>query len=203
EDIIHPFANAFVESIGASAAAVYLDTGGETLEFAGNTTGRRPAEHLALAKTRASAIAISSATGKPVEITDAEQAAEPMRSRMREWGHRALYIQPLRAASESVGALMVTWQDPHRFTGDERELIGVLAGMGATAIRSMRLYLKLDDAYLSTVSKLTAMIQARDGYHEDHQRRIAADAVSIGERLGLEDAALRDPPHACLFHPLR
>ena len=42
----------------------------------------------------------------------------------------------------------MTWHEPHRFTDDERELIGVLAGMGSTAIRSMRLYLKLDDAYL-------------------------------------------------------
>src|SRR3981081_574492 len=63
----------------------------------------------------------------------------------------------------------------------------------------MRLYLKLDDAYLSTVSTLTAMIQASDGYHEDHQRRIAADTVAIGERLGLDDAALRDLRYAPLF----
>jgi diguanylate cyclase (GGDEF)-like protein len=66
----------------------------------------------------------------------------------------------------------------------------------------MRLYLKLDDAYLSMVSKLTAMIQARDGYHEDHQRRIAADAVAIGERLGLDDPTLRDLRYASLFHSL-
>ncbi len=201
-DVVRLFAQAFVESIGASAAAVYLDTGGETLEFAGNTTGRLPSEHFALAKAGPSAIADAIESGRPVEITDSEQTAEPTRSRLTEWGYRALYVQPLRAASESVGALLVTWEDPHRFTGDERELIGVLAGMGATAIRSMRLYLKLDDAYLSTVSKLTAMIQARDGYHEDHQRRIAADAVAIGERLGLDDATLRDLRYGSLFHSL-
>jgi len=201
-DVVKLFAKAFVESIGASAAAVYLDTGGETLEFAGNTTGRLPSEHFALAKAGPSAIADAIASGKRVEITDSEQTAEPTRSRLTEWGYRALYVQPLRAATESVGALLVTWEDPHRFTGDERELIGVLAGMGATAIRSMRLYLKLDDAYLSTVSKLTAMIQARDGYHEDHQRRIAADAVAIGERLGLDDLTLRDLRYGSLFHSL-
>jgi diguanylate cyclase (GGDEF)-like protein len=202
EDVIQLFANAFVSSIGASAAAVYLDTGGESLEFAGNTTGRRPAEYLALPKSADNPVTATLASGRPIEITDADQVPEPMRSRMREWGHRALFVQPLGAASESVGALLVTWRDPHRFTDDERELIGVLAGMGATAIRSMRLYLKLDDAYLSTVSKLTAMIQARDGYHEDHQRRIAADAVAIGERLGLDDATLRDLRYASLFHSL-
>jgi diguanylate cyclase (GGDEF)-like protein len=201
EDVIRLFANAFVESIGASAAAVYLDTGGETLEFAGNTTGRRPAEHFALSRS-ATPLASALESGLPIEMTDSEQSPEPTRSRLREWGYRALFVQPLRAASESVGALMVLWHEPHRFTGDERELIGVLAGMGATAIRSMRLYVKLDDAYLSTVSTLTAMIQARDGYHEDHQRRIAADAVALGERLGLNDATLRDLRYASLFHSL-
>lgn len=202
EDVIQLFATAFVSSIGASAAAVYLDTGGESLEFAGNTTGRRPTEHLALSKATPSDYMTALESGKPVEITDAEQAPEPTRARLREWGHRALLVQPLRAASESVGLLLVTWTEPHRFTDDERELIGVLSGMGATAIRSMRLYLKLDDAYLSTVSKLTAMIQARDGYHEDHQRRIAADAVALGERLGLGDDVLRDLRYASLFHSL-
>ena len=202
EDVIKLFANAFVESIGASAAAVYLDTGGETLEFAGNTTGRHPTGHLTISKAAPGAMATVLESGKPLEVADSEQSPEPTRAAMREWGHRALFVQPLRAASESVGVLMVTWKDPHRFSGDERELIGVLAGMGATAIRSMRLYLKLDDAYLSTVSKLTAIIQARDGYHEDHQRRIAADAVALGERLGLDDATLRDLRYGSLFHSL-
>lgn len=201
EDVVQLFANAFVSSIGASAAAVYLDTGGETLEFAGNTTGRRPRE-LALSKATPSDLMIALESGRPVELADAEQAPEPTRARMREWGHRALFIQPLRAASESVGLLLLMWAEPHRFTDDERELIGVLSGMGATAIRSMRLYRKLDDAYLSTVSKLTAMIQARDGYQEDHQRRIAADAVALGERLGLGDDVLRDLRYASLFHSL-
>jgi diguanylate cyclase (GGDEF)-like protein len=202
EDVIQLFAKSFVDSIGASAAGVYLDNGGETLEFAGNSTGRRPSDLLALSKSGADTVVAAVESGEPVEVTDSDEAPEPMRSRMREWGHRALFVQPLRAASESVGVLLVTWTDPHQFTADERELIGVLAGMGATAIRSTRLYQQLDDAYLSTVSKLTAMIQARDGYSEDHQRRIAADAVAIGERLGLDDGGLRDLRYGSLFHSL-
>src|SRR5438445_6221100 len=97
EDVIKLFAGAFVESIGASAAAVYLDTGGETLEFAGNTTGRSPGEHVALSKG-ATAVLAAVASGKPLEIPDAEQIPEPTRSPMREWGHRALCVQPLRDA---------------------------------------------------------------------------------------------------------
>src|SRR5256885_4412644 len=64
-DVVKLFAKAFVESIGASVAAVYLDTGGETLEFAGNTTGRLPAEHFALSKAGPSAIAEAIGSGTP------------------------------------------------------------------------------------------------------------------------------------------
>src|SRR6202022_2145808 len=37
---------------------------------------------------------------------------------------------------------------------------------------------------------------------EDHQRRIAADAIALGQRLGLDDDALRDLRYASLFHSL-
>jgi diguanylate cyclase (GGDEF)-like protein len=138
----------------------------------------------------------------PLEVEDAATAPDPMRSMMLERGQHALYVQPLRAADTTIGVFFVVWPKPHTFNDEERELIGVLAGMGAAAIRSMRLYLELDDAYLSTVSKLTAMIEARDGYHEDHQRRIAADAVGVGERLGFDDEGLRDLRYGSLFHSL-
>src|SRR5438045_8771070 len=47
-----------------------------------------------------------------------------------------------------------------------------------------------------------ATILARDHYREDHQRKIAADAVAVGERLTLNDAELRDLRYASLFHSL-
>src|SRR5207248_8048927 len=87
EDTVQLFTNAFVDSIGASAAAVYLDTGGETLEFAGNSSGRNPGEHVALSKASPSGFAAALESGKPIEVTDSEQAPGPLRGRMREWGH--------------------------------------------------------------------------------------------------------------------
>src|SRR3981081_4931060 len=47
-----------------------------------------------------------------------------------------------------------------------------------------------------------ATIAARDHYREDHQRKIAADAVAVGERLHLSDHELRDLRYASLFHSL-
>src|SRR5439155_464929 len=43
---------------------------------------------------------------------------------------------------------------------------------------------------------------ARDHYREDHQRKIAADAVAMGERLELSENELRDLRYASLFHSL-
>src|SRR5437867_8728992 len=87
-------------------------------------------------------------------------------------------------------------------TDDERELIGILAGVGATTIRSIRLYRELDDAYRSAVATLMSTIVARDHYREDHQRKIAADAVAVGERLKMSENELRDLRYASLFHSL-
>lgn len=199
-DLLKLLAQSVVSTIDASGTYIYLDDGaGENLEFAA-TNDDRPVAVKSLPKNETLDRVLEQR--QPVEVEDSATAPEPMRSMMLERGQRALYIQPLRAADTSIGMFFVVWAEPHEFTDDDRELIGVLAGMGAAAIRSMRLYLELDDAYLSTVSKLTAMIEARDGYHEDHQRRIAADAVGVGERLGFDDEALRDLRYGSLFHSL-
>jgi diguanylate cyclase (GGDEF)-like protein len=198
-ELLKLLAQSVVSSIGASGTYIYLDDGGENLQFAA-TNDDRPVTVKTLPRTGTLASVFEHR--QPIEVADASKAPDPMRRMMLERNQHALFIQPLRAADTSIGVFLVVWADPHEFTDDERELIGVLAGMGAAAIRSIRLYLELDDAYLSTVSKLTAMIEARDGYHEDHQRRIAADAVATGERLGFDDDALRDLRYASLFHSL-
>ena len=198
-DLLKLLAQSVVSTIGASGTYIYLDDGGENLEFAASNDDR-PVTVKSLPRSETLDQVLE--RRNPLEIEDATQAPDPMRKMLLERGQQALYIQPLRAADTSIGVFFVVWAEPRQFSNDDRELIGVLAGMGAAAIRSMRLYLELDDAYLSTVSKLTAMIEARDGYHEDHQRRIAADAVGVGERLGFDDEALRDLRYGSLFHSL-
>ena len=75
DDVIDLFAKAFVNSIGASAAAVYLDTGGETLEFAGNTTGRSPGEHVALSKGATAVLAAVESGNRSPNRRDRECAS--------------------------------------------------------------------------------------------------------------------------------
>src|SRR2546427_2604581 len=194
-------AESMVDLLNPTMAAVYLEKGGgETLEFAAST-GKPASDTLALPKSMP-LIARVLESGQPVTIANRGEGPEGARSLLERFGQQALLVHPLRSADQNVGVLLVTWGEPHPLTDEERELVGILAGIGASTIRSVRLYRELDDAYLSTVSTLMSMIVARDHYREDHQRKIAASAVAIGQRLDLSDDALRELRHASLFPPL-
>jgi diguanylate cyclase (GGDEF)-like protein len=182
-------------------AAVYLDDGGDVLVRADVGEGDA-AGVTTIPKREGLPTYRALVTGEPVEITSADDLPEPSRRMMVESGTRTVLVHPLRAADESVGVLYVGWDEPRRLTDEDRELVGIIAGIGATALRSLRVYGELEDAYLSTVTTLTATIQAREGYREDHLRRIAADAVALGERLRLPDDALRALKYAALFHSI-
>ena len=199
--LVKAVAGSVQSMMSASAVAVYLDGGGDRLEYAA-TTGNAPKDVLSLPKTMP-AIAKVLETGEPVQIHDDDvNTAASTKKLFKRFGHRTALLQPLRLADRLVGILFITWRQRHAVPEAESELIGVLAGISAAAIRSIGLYRELDDAYLSTVSALTATIEARDSYREDHQRRVAADAVALGERLQLPDDELRDLRYASLFHAL-
>ncbi len=199
-DVTRLLAESVVDLLKPAVCAIYLDKGGDTLDFA-FSTGKPTSDVLALPKNTP-LIARVLESGQPVAIPQREDAPETTRKLLERFGHEAVLVHPLRSADQTVGVLFVTWREPHLMTDEERELIGILAGVGASTIRSIRLYRELDDAYLSTVSTLMSTIVARDHYREDHQRKIAADAVAMGERLELSENELRDLRYASLFHSL-
>ncbi|MDQ2952638.1 MAG: GAF domain-containing protein, partial [Chloroflexota bacterium] len=198
--LVRAFATNVERLVGASAVAIYLDGGGDTLEFSA-TTGSAPADVRSLPKTAGSLAQVVD-TGEAVEVHDIPSATEETRKNLQRFGHKSAFLQPLRVADRLVGIVFVTWRDLHPVKSEERELLGVIAGIGAAQIRGIQLYQELDDAYLSTVGTLTATIEARDQYREDHQRRVAADAVALGERLALPEPELRDLRYASLFHSI-
>jgi diguanylate cyclase (GGDEF)-like protein len=198
--LVRALADSVQEMMQASAVSVYLDSGGDSLEFAA-TTGSPSSDVLMLPKS-SPVIAKFLEAGTPMQIHDEDDASKNERKLLRRFGHQSVLLQPLRLADKLVGVLFVTWKEHHVVSSEEHELIGVLSGFGAAAIRSIGLYRELDDAYLSTVSTLTATIQARDHYREDHQRRVAADALALGERVHLRPEEERDLRYASLFHSL-
>ena len=187
------------ELVRSAAVAVYLDDGSDSYRFEARTGASRT-EVARLPKTMPlTKLAVETGV---VEVPDSASANDESRRMLEASGHRAVLIYPLRAASELVGVAYVTWTEPHAVTTEDRALLDILMNMGATAIRSLRLYAELDDAYLATVQTLMTTILARDGYREDHQQRVATDAMALGGRLGLSEESLRDLRYASLFHSL-
>ncbi|MBI2774143.1 MAG: diguanylate cyclase [Chloroflexi bacterium] len=181
----------------SGTAAVYVDDGSDVLARADAEGDEASAGIPKSSATTARALA-----GQPVEIATPDDLPEAGRAMLLERGLRSVLVQPLRVVDESVGVLYVAWDQDHVFTNEERELAGVVAGLGATALRGLQLYDELEDAYLSTITTLTATIQAREGHREDHLRHVAANAVALGQRLGLPDEQLRSLRYAALFHSL-
>ena len=198
--LVRAFAENVEQLVAASAVAIYMDAG-DNLEFS-YTTGTAPMDVRTISKTASPVIERAVTSGDGAEAHDREGEAESTRQGLQRFGHKTIFMQPLRVADRLVGMVFVTWHEIHPVKGEERELLGVLAGIGAAQIRGLQLYRELDDAYLSTVGTLTATIEARDQYREDHQRRVAADAVAVGERLSLAEDELRDLRYASLFHSI-
>ena len=197
--LIRAFSQSVQDMTDSSSVAIYLDRD-DQLEFAHATT--KQITDVPLIPKTAPAVARLVESVEGIELHDRDGFDEGARKLMREHGHASVFQQPLRSADRLVGVLFVTWATHHAIPDDERELLGLLAGIGAAQIRALQLYRELDDAYLSTVGTLTATIEARDQYREDHQRRVAADAVALGERLGCSEPELRDLRYASLFHAI-
>ncbi|HEX4743226.1 MAG TPA: GAF domain-containing protein [Candidatus Limnocylindria bacterium] len=187
------------ELLGSAAVTVFLDNGGDSFDF---VTRAGPSQTEVAKLPKSLPLTARAMKEGVVEVADSATAPPESRRMLEASGHRAVLIYPLRAANDVVGLVFVTWTQPHAVTADERELLDILMNMGATALRSLRLYAELDEAYLATVQTLMTTIQARDGYREDHQRRVAEDSVALGERLRLPEDSLRDLRYASLFHAL-
>lgn len=187
--------------LGADGASVYVEARDGLLEYVAGTSGTQPGEFATLRRdSLPGGLRIDPA--HPLEIPDVAVLPLELQEAVVRFDRRAIVVQPLTIEREAVGALVLTWRLPHLLADQDREIIGVLAGIGATAMRSTRLYRELDDAYVSTVTALTAAIEARDHYGEDHQRRVAADALALGERLGLSEGVLRDLRYAAFLYAL-
>src|SRR5437867_2466958 len=135
-DVAKLLAESVVDLLKPAVSAVYIDKGGDTLDFA-FTTGKAPSDVLALPKN-SPAMSRVLETGQAVAFSRRADAPESTRKLLERFGHEALLIHPLRSADQTIGVLFVTWHDAHVFTDEERELIGILAGVGASTMESIR-----------------------------------------------------------------
>ena len=63
-------------------------------------------------------------------------------------------------------------------------------------------YVRLDQAYLETVTALATAMEAKDHYTAGHAAALAGRALAVGRRLGLDEEALRQLNYAAILHDI-
>ena len=134
-------------SVGASMAAVWqVDADGLAFELVGHRGWRERTSRTPMQRIDASAdlpVPDAVRTRRPVWLPDleAKAAAYPaLAQRAVGASPEALYIVPLSAGSEPVGALALCFDDPARLDGETKAFVAALAAQCAQALERARLY---------------------------------------------------------------
>ncbi len=88
------------------------------------------------------------------------------------------------------------------FSEEDLELVFNLASQTAVAIENSKLNHDIEKTYFETISALALAVDAKDKYSHGHLDRVAAHALMIGRRLGLDDEDLDTLRDAARLHDL-
>jgi HD-GYP domain-containing protein (c-di-GMP phosphodiesterase class II) len=115
-------------------------------------------------------------------------------------GHRL--VLPLVVHGRLTGYVEVCSERSDLLSGDDLQVLQVLASEATVALENADNYGKLEDTYLQTVTALAAAMEAKDQYTADHAGMLADMAVAIGRRLELPEDELRDLQYAAVLHDI-
>ncbi|MBI2952745.1 MAG: GAF domain-containing protein [Chloroflexi bacterium] len=109
---------------------------------------------------------------------------------------------PLAVGNEVVGALDVSFKEPHVFSDNEFTVLETFAEQAAAGIHSARLYQQVHESYLSTIAALVATVEAKDPYTRGHSERVRDYTLATGLQMNLGQEDLDCLELAALFHDI-
>jgi HD-GYP domain-containing protein (c-di-GMP phosphodiesterase class II) len=115
---------------------------------------------------------------------------------------RSELCAPLWAGDELWGALDLESVEVGAFDEDDVQLVRTVADQVSAALRSARLYERIECAYLDTARALCAALEAKDSYTAGHSRSIAEHAETVGEALGMDSDELRRLRFGAALHDI-
>ena len=142
-------------------------------------------------------------------LSDPEIGAD-VRAWMETRGEKACLTVPLVYRGRALGLMQLIEKEcERRFSRAEIGLARALAEQAAIALYNARLYTRskeyaarLERSYFETVTALAAAMEAKDHYTAEHADMLAMMAVSVGRKLGLDEAELRDLQYASVLHDI-
>lgn len=115
----------------------------------------------------------------------------------------AAIVTPMLVRDKAVGVLAVGTRRPgESYSKDEVEMFKNFAAQAAVSIENVRLYQRLQETHIGTISSLAAAIEARDPYTVGHSARVTQYAVAIAESMMLGSEEVEEIRLASLLHDL-
>lgn len=141
--------------------------------------------------------------GEPLLINNNSGLEPALLASMKDGGISSSLCVPLVIKEKVIGVLNLSKiRSEDKFTNADQEMLSVLCGQAAIAIENARLYMRLEDSYLSTIIALSAAVEARDSYTVGHMHHISEYSTSIAKELGLSNEEIADIRIAGLLHDL-
>ncbi len=98
---------------------------------------------------------------------------------------------PISSENETMGVIYVSRTEARRsFASQDIGPLQTVAAQAGVAVRNARLYESIHNMYENVVRSLASAVDARDPYTHGHSHRVAANAVAVGRRMGLDGESL-------------
>ncbi len=145
---------------------------------------------------------------KPLSVDDVHKDEifkdEKLPASHEEFPIESFLAVPLETRGKVVGALMVSNRERpgHKFTDEDKDLLMAMSNNIAIALLNAKLYFKMKNLFISTITSLTRAMDAKDSYTSGHSERVMKYSVAIGKEIGLDEESLESLRLSSLLHDI-
>lgn len=112
----------------------------------------------------------------------------------------AVIYSPLVSNREPIGALVVFCQAGQPVDSIKSRTIATVSSQLALTAQNLQLIERLRETFESSIAAVASAVEARDGYTDQHCRRLAAFSSLMGTRVGMSENAIRAMELGALLH---
>jgi putative nucleotidyltransferase with HDIG domain len=139
---------------------------------------------------------------KPVIITSMEETVFYRELCTEQYITGSCISVPVTAEESMFGVVTVIKSTGSGFGVDNLYIMRIVVAMMANELENKRLYQKLQNNYLETVTMLSKALEAKDRYTRGHSQRVMEFCVGTAEELGFTSEKIDRIKIAALFHDI-
>lgn len=110
---------------------------------------------------------------------------------------------PLQQADSLLGFINLTRKrNKGKVDPAEMHTLSVLSRHATASLENKDLFVRLEDAYLSSIKSLAKTLEFKDEYTHGHAERVAEVCINIGQRINMDSKSLKVLYNAALLHDI-